>query len=219
MHRPLALCIISYQSLVAVQPAQSAPVQSPGLLILHSAKQEDRLSHDKSLSQEQRAEHRARYKDQLKRAFEALLAESKAGNLESMYRLGAASGAFQKYGITTELECIPWLREAAEHGHQEAPFELALRLVRIGDASVKRNGFQWLIKSTQIGRRKYEAAVELARYYTYGFPDIRLGRDTAKAWKWIREGASFQGCSVGEFMAENGLANPDKVKDGEILYK
>jgi TPR repeat protein len=192
---------------------------SPGLLILNSTTQEDRLSHDKSLSLEQRAEHRAKYKDELKRAFEVLLAESKAGNLESMYRLGAASGAFEKYGFTTELECIPWLRKAAEHGHQEAPFELALRLVRIGDEPVKQDGFQWLIKSTQIGRRKYEAAVELARYYTYGFPDIRLSRDKAKAWKWIRQGASFQGCTVGEFLAENGLAVPDNVKDSEILYK
>ena len=219
MIRQIALLLLSSLALDANQAVAIDSAQGHGASILKSATEEDRLSHDRRLTEEQRNDHKTKYHQALRAAYSALLSESNAGNADSMWRLGAASGVFQREGFTTRHEGTVWLRKAASLGHEEAPFELALQLLEIGDADGKIEGFRWLKKSTQIGCRRWQAAVELARYYTYGFPEIKLKRSASAAWAWIDKGAELMGCSKGEFMAENGLADPRTIKKSQILFE
>ncbi|MBI1753187.1 MAG: sel1 repeat family protein [Acidobacteria bacterium] len=174
---------------------------------------------DKNLTPAEKSQKRKEYQYATAQAYKALVVWAGKGDAESMYRIGTASGVFAKEGISTEHECLPWIRKAVELGHDEAPIELALKLIRIGDTSEKTEGFGWLKRSTEIGFRRYQAAAELTRYYTYGFPEIELKRNPKEPWKWARKGAELQGIPVGDFLAENGLEDPDKVKPGVILFQ
>lgn len=190
----------------------------PAVLVLADKAEPNLL--DKKLTHAEINQKYKEYQYAMAEAYKSLVVWSEKGDLESMFRVGAASGVFEKEGIATEHECLPWLRKAAELGHDVAPFELALKLIRIGTPSEKKEGFEWLKTSTQKGICRYQAAVELARYYSYGFPEIGLKRNAKEAWKWIRKGAELQGEPIVEnFMEENGLQNPDKVSPGEILLQ
>lgn len=175
---------------------------------------------DKKLTSAEIGQKYKEYQYAMADAYKALVVWAEKGDLESMFRIGTASGVFAKEGIATEHECLPWLRKAADLGHDVAPFEMALKLIRIGTPTEKAEGFEWLKKSTKNGACRYQAAVELARYYSYGFPEIGLKRNANKAWKWIKKGAELQGAdAIENFMEENGLQNPDEVRPGEILFQ
>jgi TPR repeat protein len=189
----------------------------PAVLELSAKAEPDML--DKNLSSTEKSQKYKEYQYAMSQAFQALVLWSEKGDLESMFRIGAASGVFEKEGIATEQECLPWLRKAADLGHEVAPFELALKLIRMGTPSEKTEGFEWLKRSTKKGNCRYQAAAKLVHYYTYGFPEIELKRNAKEAWKWVRKGAELEGCNVGEFLAENGLQDPNKVKPGEILFQ
>jgi TPR repeat protein len=211
----LVLITTGYQG--QVQGAKLVGNRGPD--ILKHALEEEILSNDRKLPKETREAHLNAYHLEIKRAFEQLLNESTSGQIDSMFRLGAYGRTFEKEGLTTREECFPWLELAATKGHSEAPFDLALELLDSKTPSEKAKGFDWLKRATRIGGCRWQAAVRLVHYYSYGFPELAIHRNPKTAWSWAKKGADFYGTSVGEFLVENGLQDPDKVKDGEILFK
>jgi TPR repeat protein len=191
----------------------------PGFELLKQALSEDSLSHDRKLEKSIRESHARNYRSMVKRAFNQLMTECKEGNIDSMFRLGAYSDTFAKEGVANSDECLPWLKLAATKGHPEAPFNYALSLLQSNSPTTKSEGFDWLKRSTKIGDRRDRAAARLVHYYSYGFPEIEIKRNPKVAWEWAELGAQAAQISVGEFLAVNGLQYPDKVKDGEILFK
>lgn len=190
-----------------------------GPAILELALDEETQSNDRNLTREVQEDHRRNYHKEIKRSFEGMLIWAKTGDVESMYRIGAYADTYAREGLSTVRECLPWLEKAALQGHKEAPFDLALILIKMDTPTEKTKGFEWLKRSTQIGSSRARAAIELVRHYTYGFPEIALKRDSKEARKWAKIGAELEGSSVDEFLLENGLENPDKVESGEILFQ
>lgn len=190
-----------------------------GPAILELALIEGSKANDQKLSKEVRDNHFRTYQGEIKHAFEGLQVWAKAGDVESMYRIGAYADTYAKEGIANIQECLPWLEKAALKGHEEAPLELALALIEMDTPAEKAKGFEWMKRAAVMGGRRERAAVHLVHYYTYGFPEIELKRNPKEAWKWARKGAELRGIPVGDFLAENGLEDPDKVKPGVILFQ
>ena len=195
------------------------PIQVHGPTLLNIALKEDKLSHDRKLLKEDRESHARAFHLEIKRAFDQLLIEAKAGEIESMYRLGAYGAIFSKEGIATMDKCLPWLELAATKGHPVAPFDCAVLLLESNIHSDKIKGFDWMKRSTEVGTCRSQAAVHLVRFYSYGSKDLSVKRNEKVALEWAEKGAKLYGTSVGEFLVENGLQSPDKIRQSEIQFQ
>jgi len=196
-------------------------VKHSGPEILKEALKIEAKSNDRKLSMPLRDEYSHSYHIEIKRAFECLVVGAKDGDLQSMFFLGAYCRTFNKEGLASVRECLPWLEAAAIKGHPEAPYDYAEELLDLDTPAEKAKGFEWLKRATETGdlRLRGWAAAGLATRYTFGDPVLQLRRDPKAAWNWIRKGAKESGCSVDDLMIQRGLRNPDNVQKGEIQFK
>lgn len=190
-----------------------------GAELFEQANRELRLSRDRTHNSSERGVHLQTYRTLLERAFNQLQIEAKGGNIESMFLLGAYYRQFSRECLGTQEDCFAWLEKSALLGHEGAPLNLALALIEDGSATEKVRGLKWLVRSTEIGQNRGQAAARLVRYYSYGSRELRLKRDPSAALNWAQRGAAMEGMSIGEYLALNGLQHPDKINPSEIQFE
>jgi len=101
-----------------------------------------------------------------------LIEDARRGDMEAQYTLGhlylKGRGGFERnFGSGVE-----WMRKAAEAGHEDAPFDLAMALLDAGDSKSREKAFYWLKKAAEMDH--VEAQYVLGLAYQYVDPEKGL---------------------------------------------
>jgi len=115
-------------------------------------------------------------------AIKWLLNPAAKGNLESQFVLGMAYSRDNKFE-----QAVAWLKEAAQHGHVQAPLELVKIFRKLGTASDNQQAVDWLKKA--IARKNIPAMNMLGTIYADGIPGV--SRDLFAAVKYYTQAAEL----------------------------
>ncbi|SHI80550.1 Sel1 repeat-containing protein [Malonomonas rubra DSM 5091] len=114
----------------------------------------------------------------------ALLRSAEQGNADSQYQVGITY--LRKAQGQNYLEAVKWLRLAADSGHANAQYSLALRyLLGQGVKKDPEQAADWLQKAAQQNHADAQYSLGMRFFYGQG-----REKDKKQAWYWLRKAAA-----------------------------